>query len=124
MADTYINLSGHNIYSWETLANTGPLYNIPASRFLRPFNPKLKALDALRLQRIKNDMTAAAQKNALYHLWWHPHNFGIHRQENLSFLKSILQHHRSLQQQYGFLSMTMSEVAAYLPEHYDASSKR
>jgi peptidoglycan/xylan/chitin deacetylase (PgdA/CDA1 family) len=116
LADTYLNISGNHIYQWDELAKTGPLYNIPASRFLRPYNGSLKKLERLRLQRIKNDMTAAARQGALYHLWWHPHNFGVNLQENLNFLTAILEHYQVLQQQYGFQSLTMSEVATRLSE--------
>lgn len=123
IVDTYINISGHNCYDWKALAKTGPLYNIPASRFLRPYNGVLKKFERYRLQRIKNDMTAAALQGAVYHLWWHPHNFGVNLQANLNFLKSILLHYQTLQQQYGFQSLTMSEVATKLSEHTYASAK-
>jgi len=115
--DTYCNLSGHNIYNWEDLSKGTPLYNIPASRFLRPYNDKLKRLEGLRLQRILKDMTAAAENDAIYHLWWHPHNFGINLQQNLIFLHSILKHYQQLQLTYGFQSLTMSEVAAKLDQY-------
>lgn len=112
LLDAYINLSGHNIYNWENLSKGGPLYNIPASRFLRPYSHKLSSLEKLRLRRILNDMTAAAKKGAIYHLWWHPHNFGVNLQQNVSFLRSILIHYQQLRRTYAFESLTMSEVAA------------
>jgi len=114
LVDTYLDISGNNIYKWEELAKTGPLYNIPASRFLRPYKNSLKKLERLRLHRILKDMTAAAEQGAIYHLWWHPHNFGINLKENLFFLKAILQHYQKLEGLYGFESLSMSEVAAKL----------
>ena len=119
LLDAYINLSGHNIYDWKSLSNGALLYNIPASRFLRPYSHKLKRLEGLRLQRILKDMTAAAKKGAIYHLWWHPHNFGINLQQNLRFLRSILNHYQQLQRAYGFESLTMSEVATKLEQYKD-----
>jgi hypothetical protein len=49
-----------------------------------------------------------------YHLWWHPHNFGIHQEENFLFLEKILQHYRQLQQEYQFQSITMTNLAEKL----------
>ena len=51
-------------------------------------------LEPLRMRRILSDLTHAAKKGLVYHLWWHPHNFGDHMDENLVFLKKILDHHR------------------------------
>ena len=41
-------------------------------------------------------MTYAARNNLTYHLWWHPHNFGVHQNENFSFLEEILSHYDKL----------------------------
>ncbi len=109
-ADAYINLSGHNCYSKEHITSEFPL-NIPGSAFLRPYSAKLRFLDTLRLARIKNSMTHAAKNNLLYHLWWHPHNFGTSQNENFSFLKKILVHYLALNKKYSFTSYTMTELA-------------
>ena len=108
--DAYINLSGHNCYSDEMMSASFPI-NIPSSRLLRPFSPKLKTLEWLRLSRRKKDMTYAAKNKLTFHLWWHPHNFGIHQSENLSFLSRILEHYQLLNERYGFQSYTMSSLA-------------
>jgi peptidoglycan/xylan/chitin deacetylase (PgdA/CDA1 family) len=113
LMDTYINLSGYNTYSYEKIAESYP-YNIPASRFLRPYSPRLKFLEALRLRRIKNAMTHAAQEGEVFHLWWHPHNFGSNQKENLTFLESILAHYSKLHKKYPFHSRSMQEVAHQL----------
>ena len=110
LLDTYVNLSGHNCYSPKL--NDGRLpVNLPASRFLRPYAPRLKFLERLRLRRICGGMTHAAKNGEVYHLWWHPHNFGKHQKENFRFLQKILAHYAQLRDQYGFTSQTMSEVA-------------
>ena len=113
LSDSYMNLSGHNIYNKEELGNEAP-YNIPSSRFLRPYNPYLKAFEGLRLKRILRGMKQAAKDGELYHLWWHPHNFGKFQDENLRFLEKILQHYQTLTKNYGFRSRTMGEIAEEL----------
>ena len=111
LLDTYLPVSGYNTYSINTEA--GLPVNIPASRFLKPYNKNLAWLEKLKLKRIMKEMTIAAKKNQLYHLWWHPHNFGINIPENLANLTIILNHYQLLQQQYGFTNLTMKEAAGY-----------
>ncbi|MEO8763519.1 MAG: polysaccharide deacetylase family protein [Ginsengibacter sp.] len=110
LIDAYINISGHNCYAIDSLKSKYTI-NIPSSRFLRPYTIKLKALEKLRLNRIKSGMTYAAKNNRTYHLWWHPHNFGINQDENFAFLEKILLHYKILNREYGFQSRTMSELA-------------
>lgn len=107
LLDAYLNISGFNCYS---LIESLPL-NIPSSRFLRPYNPKLQLLESLRSHRIVSAMTYAAKQGLVYHLWWHPHNFGIYRKQNLLFLQKILEHYAYLQATYGIESLNMGELA-------------
>ncbi|HUH55399.1 MAG TPA: polysaccharide deacetylase family protein [Rhodanobacter sp.] len=113
LLDTYINLSGHNTYSLEECARSRP-FDIPASRFLRPYSRSLAPLESLRLHRIKRAMREAATENRLFHLWWHPHNFGADVKRNLDFLRKILIHYDELRQHHGMQSRNMGEVAALL----------
>jgi peptidoglycan/xylan/chitin deacetylase (PgdA/CDA1 family) len=113
LIDSYINISGHNTYSDDYMSSKLPI-NIPSSRFLRPYSKKLDFLDTIRLHRIKSGMTYAAKHNQTFHLWWHPHNFGINQEENFFFLEKILQHYQLLSQKYNFKSYTMSELAYFL----------
>ena len=113
LSDAYFNISGHHCYADEYMWNS-PIVNIPSSRFLRPYSPRLKLLEGLRLRRIKNSMTHAAKNGLLYHLWWHPHNFGANHEQNFSFLKKILEHYTFLNKKYGFTSYTMSDMAKLL----------
>ncbi|HNU14086.1 MAG TPA: hypothetical protein PKI55_06455, partial [Chitinophagaceae bacterium] len=106
-ADAYINLTGHHCHTKEYVLSSS-LVNIAASRFLRPFSPKLAILDGLRLRRIKRAMLHAAKHKELFHLWWHPHNFGVNLQQNINFLEKILQYYQQLQRDYQFSSITMS----------------
>lgn len=86
LLDAYINFSGHNTTALDEIKSYAP-YNIPSSRFLRPYSPALKIFEGLRMRRIKKSMTYAAQSGEVFHLWWHPHNFGIRQEDNLSFLE-------------------------------------
>ncbi len=56
-------------------------------------------------------MMDAARNNRLFHLWWHPHNFGVNLEQNLTFLTRVLNEYSGLRERYGMLSLTMSEVA-------------
>lgn len=115
LLDAYFNLSGSNCYDTNDMLAADPI-NIPASRFLRPYSKKLAFMDGLRLKRITNSMTYAAKNKRMYHLWWHPHNFGINIEKNIEFLDKILMHHKSLSEQYGFTSVSMSQLAGILKQ--------
>jgi peptidoglycan/xylan/chitin deacetylase (PgdA/CDA1 family) len=108
--DSYLNLTGPNIYK-RLETNNQQLINIPASFFLRPFNHKLSCFESLKIRRLKNSMLRAAKEGSLFHLWWHPHNFGKNLEENLIQLESILIYYSKLKYEYGMLSKTMNEVA-------------
>lgn len=113
LLDAYVNVTGYNTYSFEECAQSRP-YNIPSSRFLRPYSPSVAWLDGLRLHRIKRAMRHAAINNRLFHLWWHPHNFGAHVAENRRFLDRILDYYVELQQRYGMQSLNMGEISSLL----------
>lgn len=111
LLDTYLPVSGYNTF---TVTKTAGLpVNVPASRFLKPYNRNLAWLEKLKLKRIMQEMTHAARNNACYHLWWHPHNFGADIRENMNNLVILLNHFRFLQSQYGFASLTMKEAAGF-----------
>ena len=70
----------------------------------------------LKVRRIKHDLTEAAKKGRLYHLWWHPHNFALKPEASLAQLSEVLYHFKKLRQQYGFESYSMHEVSNILAE--------
>jgi hypothetical protein len=115
LLDSYINLSGDNCYSPEEMKKNDP-FNIASSRFLRPYDKKLKSFENLRLKRITDSMTHAAKHGLTFHLWWHPHNFGIDMQENFSFLEKILIHFSELNMKYNFESASMRQLGVELKE--------
>jgi peptidoglycan/xylan/chitin deacetylase (PgdA/CDA1 family) len=110
LLDAYLNLTGQNCYSWSDLRSSYPI-NIPSSRFLRPYSAKVRFLDGLRLRRITSGLEYAANRGLVYHLWWHPHNFGVNLAENLSFLEKVLQSYQKLNTQDKMQSLTMREIA-------------
>jgi hypothetical protein len=56
-------------------------------------------------------MTNAATTGRIFHLWWHPHNFGSHVAENMAMLRQILEHYRALAERHGMASRNMGEIA-------------
>lgn len=109
LADTYLPLTGSHV---TQPTPTGGLINVASSRFLRPHSPGTSVLDGLKLARIKAAMTDAAKSGRIFHLWWHPHNFGGETEENMAFLGRIISHYRTLGDRYGMGSKGMAEVAA------------
>ena len=107
LADSYLPVSGYRLVTPQ-ISNS--MLNIPGSCFLRPYNRKLSGLEWMRLRRIKNEMTKAAEKGMTYHLWWHPHNFGKNMQQNFQILDSVLAHFESLSEKFGMESLNMKEV--------------
>jgi len=110
LIDAYFNISGHNVYDLRECTKKQP-FNFPSSRFLRPYSKKLAILDKLKLNRIKRSMTYAAKNKKIYHLWWHPHNFGINTSQNLNLLNKIVEHYNILKENYGMVSLNMGELS-------------
>ena len=112
LLDQYVPLSGTHLTGWTSVAQPEGLANIPASRFLRPYSPGLRHLDGLRMLRIESEMREAASLQQIYHLWWHPHNFGRSTAENLAFLEAILLRFAGMRARYGMRSLNMAQAAA------------
>ncbi|MBT8308958.1 MAG: polysaccharide deacetylase family protein [Flavobacteriaceae bacterium] len=117
LLNAYINVAGHHCYRTEDIAKKKP-YDIPASRFLRPYSKRLKILEGIRRKRILKSMTFAARNGEVYHLWWHPHNFGQNQEENFMFLNDILKHYKKLNKTFGFTSITMKDLATQMDNSY------
>ena len=108
LLDAYLPISGDHAFFPQQIRG---MWNIPASRFLRPYSAQLRRLERLRLQRIMRAMEAAAKTGSAFHLWWHPHNFGMHTVQNLRNLQTIIEHYRQLRDRYGMRSSGMHELA-------------
>lgn len=108
--DRYWNLTGHGTYPWSEIMQE-PLRNVRASRFLRPYSHRFRLLEPLRIRRMLKSMQTAVRQNEIYHLWWHPHNFGRQLEANMSGLERLLDGFAVLRDEYGMQSLTMAEVA-------------
>jgi peptidoglycan/xylan/chitin deacetylase (PgdA/CDA1 family) len=109
LADNYVNISGTHVQIEKE--DSAGIVNVPASRFLRPFSQRFRRFEAMRLRRIHSDLEATAQRGGLYHLWWHPHNFGANTAENLAFLERVLERFARLRETHGMQSLSMAEYA-------------
>ena len=61
-------------------------------------------------------MSFAAKKGMMYHLWWHPHNFGSNISSNISFLEKILTHFKKLNDEWDFQSVSMGQLTKELSD--------
>ncbi|MEZ4802642.1 MAG: polysaccharide deacetylase family protein [Gelidibacter sp.] len=110
MMDAYSNVTGMNTYNMDELYVKNKPLNIPSSRLLRAYNKTMSFLEPLKVHRITSGMRHAAQKNELFHLWWHPHNFGTHMDENFKNLEAIFKEYSILNKTKGFQSETMTSL--------------
>jgi hypothetical protein len=113
--DAYFAFKSKPTYRLNELPIHQTPFELPASRFFTPWSPK-KILNTLKMRRILLEMTYAAKNKELYHLWWHPHNFGTYPEQCLEELEIILKHFQQLKKQYGFMSLNMNGVRDYLLE--------
>lgn len=107
-ADACLPLSGNRRSQPRPSAG---MVDLPASLFLYPWSSSQRALLALRLLRLKRGMTLAARSGGVFHLWWHPHNFGVNLEQNLALLEDVLRHYRRLADRYGMESRCMGDFA-------------
>lgn len=105
--DAYFPISGPNCHD---ITENGTLKNLCASRILKPYNEKFSFLEPLKMKRIKKQMLYAAKNNKLFHIWWHPHNFGTNTEKNLEILEEILKYYKKLEEEYGMQSKNMREL--------------
>jgi peptidoglycan/xylan/chitin deacetylase (PgdA/CDA1 family) len=108
LMDSWIPISGASVAAAKTVNG---VVNVPASLFLRPWSRWLSVVEPIRLARLKKSMTIAAQADAIFHLWWHPHNFGVNCEQNLAVLEELLKYFLRMQDEYGMRSMQMGEFA-------------
>lgn len=114
--DAYFSIGGKTSYALDAIERQKGVFLLPASRLLRPYNPKELFLNTFKTERIKKEMSIAAKNNEIYHLWWHPHNFGLYPQQNLNGLIEIANHFQKLSHEFGMISMNMGEIANLIDE--------
>ena len=84
----------------------------------RPIKPHLP-LEGLKIRRIKGQMLHAAKNGLTFHLWWHPHNVGVHTEEHLKQLEEIFAYYEELKRAYGMRCLNMREAAEELSKQGD-----
>jgi peptidoglycan/xylan/chitin deacetylase (PgdA/CDA1 family) len=112
LADTYVGVSPPPTTEWSDVLLPSGLCDVPASAFLRPYDPGRKLLEPLRLARLRSGLRHAAHHGRIFHLWWHPHNFSQHQSENFEVLEQVLDEFDRLAGGEGMQSLTMADVAA------------
>jgi len=68
----------------------------------------------MRLRRSCQEIRIAAQRKEVYHLWWHPENFGDYPEQNLQSLEVLLQTYKKCKEKYDMTSWTMGEYDKFL----------
>jgi peptidoglycan/xylan/chitin deacetylase (PgdA/CDA1 family) len=115
--DAYFSIGKKNTYRIDALSvRPGFPVCIPASRLLRPYNPKEFILNSFKISRIKSEMTKAARDGEVYHLWWHPHNFGLYPQQSMNALKDILEHYAVCRETWNMQALNMGELATLVSD--------
>ena len=111
LSDAYVGLTPPPTTDWKDVLLPSGLCNVPASAFLRPYDPTRKRLESRRLARLRSGMRHAAKHGRIFHLWWHPHNFSQHQHENFAVLEQILDEFDRLAKSEGMQSLNMTDVA-------------
>ena len=57
-------------------------------------------------------MRRAAKRGSLFHLWFHPHNFGVDQDENFATMTAIAAEAARLRDLHGWPSLNMEEAVA------------
>ena len=66
------------------------------------------------MKRLKKSMLNAAKTNSLFHIWFHPHNFGTNTFECINQLKELLEYYEILKEKYGMQNLNMSEIVDFI----------
>ena len=116
-ADCFFQVGTKTSYSLEDVKQfeREPVI-IPASRILRPQQQYNLVMNRSRMHRIKGEMERAAKDKEVYHLWWHPHNFGADPESSLAELDELITHYNKLHSEYGMESMNMRNVGQQVME--------
>ena len=112
LVDTYAGITPPPTAAWDSILRSDGLCDVPASAFLRPYSPRRKQLEPLKMHRLVSGLRHAARTGRIFHLWWHPHNFAGHPTESFDFLQRFLDQYDRLADSEGMTSRSMSDVAA------------
>lgn len=108
LADVYLPLTGFGGYVPK--AENG-MVNLIGSRMYKPYFKPLAVFENLKIHRIKKQMLHAAKNGLTFHLWFHPHNIGVHTEFHLKQLEKIFSYYDELKEKFGMCSLNMGEAA-------------
>lgn len=108
LMDVYFPLTGQGGYEPK---NENGIVNLIGSRMYKPYFRPLAFLEGLKIRRIKKQMLHAAKNGLTFHLWWHPHNVGVHTDFHMKQLEAIFSYYDELKEKYGMRSLNMGEAA-------------
>jgi peptidoglycan/xylan/chitin deacetylase (PgdA/CDA1 family) len=108
LLDSYIDVCGPQTVTWPKYT---PPIGLAASRYLRPYHPAIVHLQPRLLQRIQQAMEHAALHGEIFHLWWHPEDFALNPEQNLRFLRRVLETFAQYRAEYGMDSLSMEQVS-------------
>ena len=97
---------------WADVRERSGLFNVSESLFLRRCQAGPASVVAARGRALARAVERAARERTIFHLWWHPHDFGEEPELNLQFLKrNVLQTYARCSEDYGLRSLSMGMVA-------------
>lgn len=108
LADVYLPLTGQGGYVPKI---ENGIVNLVGSRMYKPYFKPLAFMEGLKVRRIKKQMLHAAKNGLTFHLWWHPHNVGVHTEFHMKQLEEIFSYYDELKEKYGMRSLNMGEAA-------------
>ncbi len=107
-ADSFVEIGAH---TEPAVRCHNGMTDVPASLFLRPYRRGVGIGERLKVERILGAMRRAAKRGGLFHLWFHPHNFGIDQNENFATFGAIAAEAARLRELYGWPTLNMAEAA-------------
>lgn len=108
LMDVYFPLTGQGGYKPKI---ENGIVNLVGSRMYKPYFKPLAFMENMKLRRIKMQMLHAAKNGLTFHLWWHPHNVGVHTDFHMKQLEEIFSYYDELKEKYGMRSLNMNEAA-------------
>lgn len=111
LLDAYVDVGVGRPLPWARVRQPNGLANVAATTMLRASTRLRDPLRGPRLRRLLHGMTGAARTRRIFHIWWHPHNFGLLPEENVAFVRELLRHFDVLRARHGMRSLSMAEVA-------------
>ena len=116
LIDAYLPMTGVGTVPWEDVLQPSGLADVRATRPLSPYRPEIRHFEEKRFQRIRRGILHAAQNREIFHLWWHPHNFGIFQDHNMAFLREVLREATRCRAEYGLRLLSMADVGRMVRE--------